>query len=147
MSPDQPLSPLPTLTAQNLILRPLAAADAQRIQRLAGSWAVARNCGRIPHPYPDGAAEAWIAGSPRRYESGLEALWAVCPVEEGSDRAGDLVGEVGLVISPGNHRAELGYWIGETMRQISEARGCRLESRSSKRSVYEWGTSHHQATE
>ena len=117
MSPDQPLSPLPTLRAQNIILRPLAAADAPQIQKLAGSWAVARNCGRIPHPYPDGAAEAWIAGAPRRYESGVEALWAVCPVEEGSDTgAADLIGEVGLVITPGDRRrAELGYWIGETI--------------------------------
>ena len=115
MRPRQPLELLPSIAAHGVVLRPFAASDAAQVQRLAGAWAVARNCGRIPHPYPDGAAEAWIADLPRRWQSGQEAVWAVChPVEEGSDQAAaELVGSVGLVVTPGDRRAELGYWIGE----------------------------------
>jgi len=63
-SPAQPLSPQPTLRAQNITLPPFVAADAPHLQRLAGAWAVARDCGRIPPtPHRDGTAKAWLAGN------------------------------------------------------------------------------------
>lgn len=112
-SPSPPPSPLPTLRGHNVILRPFGAADAAQVQRLAGSWAVARTCGRIPHPYPDGEAEAWIADQPRRWHSGEEAAFAVCSAEEPVQSGEVLVGCVGLTLTTSDRRAELGYWIGE----------------------------------
>lgn len=44
-----------------ITLRPLVAGDAPAVQALAGAYEVALNTLLVPHPYPDGAAEAWIA--------------------------------------------------------------------------------------
>jgi len=52
------------LTTPRLRLRPLRPADAPRVQALCGNWNVARMLARVPHPYPDGLAEAWIAARP-----------------------------------------------------------------------------------
>ncbi len=98
----------PTLHTERLILRPLVAADAPLVQRLAGARAVADTTLAIPHPYPDGAAETWIQGHAPAFAAGTRASFAIV------HRADDfLIGVMGLVIDPGHLRAELGYWIGE----------------------------------
>ncbi|HEX7706188.1 MAG TPA: GNAT family N-acetyltransferase, partial [Thermoanaerobaculia bacterium] len=51
---------LPILRTSRLVLRPLETTDAPAIQRLAGDREIALNTLVIPHPYPDGVAEAWI---------------------------------------------------------------------------------------
>lgn len=52
---------LPTLTTRRLILRPFTLADAPMVQKLCGAYKVAAKTLSVPHPYPDGMAEAWIA--------------------------------------------------------------------------------------
>jgi len=79
-----------------LTLRPLTLDDAPAVQRLAGAYEVALNTALIPHPYPDGAAEEWIArNDPHTFA-----------VDDGQ-----LVGAIGLMMK-GDDIAELGYWIG-----------------------------------
>lgn len=78
------------------------------MQRLAGVRAVADTTLRIPHPYPDGAAESWIAGHSAGWAAGQHVTYAITAA---SDAA--LVGTVGISISTGDARAELGYWIAE----------------------------------
>lgn len=98
----------PTLETERLILRPFSLADAPAVQRLAGSRAVADTITGIPHPYPDGAAEAWIAEHPRLFAEGKEVTLAIV---RKADRA--LIGSISLMdIAPG-YQAELGYWVGE----------------------------------
>ena len=93
----------PTLRTARLVLRPFAAADAPSVRRLAGERAVARTTLTIPHPYPEGAAEAWIAGHAPAWAQGRGVSWAITLDDT-------LIGEVGLSIAAGE--AELGYWMG-----------------------------------
>ncbi|GAB3023373.1 GNAT family N-acetyltransferase [Oleiagrimonas citrea] len=98
----------PTLATERLVLRPFAAADAEAVQRLAGDARIADTTTHIPHPYPDGAAEAWIAQHPADFAARLRAVFAVT-----LRRDARLVGTVSLNgMSRPDARAELGYWIG-----------------------------------
>lgn len=98
----------PTLRTERLILRPFAATDAQEVRRLAGDRDVASTTRRIPHPYPEGAAEAWIASQDRAWDEGREANLAI--VRTDGDR---LLGAIGLIVRSEDSKAELGYWIGK----------------------------------
>ena len=61
----------------------------------------------IPHPYPDGAAEAWIATHDPAWEARTLATFAI------ADRETDaLRGAIGLMLAMPHLRAELGYWVG-----------------------------------
>jgi len=89
------------LKTERLVLRPLTMADAPELQRLVGAREVALNTLRIPHPYPEGAAEAWIA----KQGTTPEIVFAI-------EQQGQLIGAIGLSPEPDHDRAELGYWIG-----------------------------------
>jgi len=91
------------LQTERLILRPPELADAPAVQRLAGAREVALNTLMIPHPYPDGAAEAWIQKNPNENE----VRFAIAPRE-----SGELAGVIGLVVNRDHARGEIGYWIG-----------------------------------
>jgi RimJ/RimL family protein N-acetyltransferase len=98
----------PTLSTDRLVLRPFRVEDAPEVQRLAGDRAIAATTLRIPHPYPDGAAEAWIAKLTPAFESGESAMFAITRVADGF-----FLGAIGLEITRSHDRAELGYWIGK----------------------------------
>jgi ribosomal-protein-alanine N-acetyltransferase len=97
----------PSLETPRLILRPFRAEDAPAVQELAGAPEVADTTMSIPHPYPPGAAESWIATHPPQWVEGTLATFAVIARETHG-----LVGAIGLVIETIHARAELGYWIG-----------------------------------
>lgn len=102
------MPPQPTLTTTRLILRPFTLADAPDVQRLAGDRAIAEMTLLIPHPYPDGLAEKWIAPHAEKFAQRALANFAI--IERAS---GQLIGAIGLVIEDEHARAELGYWIGQ----------------------------------
>ena len=102
------MEPQPTLDTPRLTLRPFTAADAPMVQRLAGARAVADTALNIPHPYPDGAAEAFIATQQEDYAAGVGATFAVV-----GRASGALVGACGIRITPRFAHAEMGYWIAE----------------------------------
>ncbi len=104
---SQPPDSMPVLVTERLRLRPFTLLDAPEIRRLAGAPAVAATTLRIPHPYPDGIAEAWVLTHRGAYERGEELTLAITRLEDGA-----LVGAIGLAISGDNARAEMGYWIG-----------------------------------
>jgi RimJ/RimL family protein N-acetyltransferase len=62
----------------------------------------------IPHPYPDGAAEEWISSHQAGFEEGTLFNYAIVLKE-----SGQLVGAIGLGVRKGDHRAEIGYWVGK----------------------------------
>ncbi|HEU4564098.1 MAG TPA: GNAT family N-acetyltransferase [Gemmatimonadaceae bacterium] len=96
----------PTLSTARLVLRPFLPEDAPAVQRLAGAREIADTTLTIPHPYPDGAAELWIATHEQGFAAGTVVVFAVTERE-----SGDVVGAVGLVVEPAHASAELGYWI------------------------------------
>jgi ribosomal-protein-alanine N-acetyltransferase len=98
---------VPTLTTERLVLRPLALTDAPDIQRLIAAREIALNTLTIPHPYPEGGAEAWIAKQTARAENDQGVPFAITRREDGA-----LMGDIGLVVDFTNERAEIGYWIG-----------------------------------
>lgn len=97
----------PQIRTARLLLRPYVDEDASDVQRLAGDARVADTTLTIPHPYPDGIAEVWIATHEAAWEHGRGAIFAITRLEDGN-----LVGTVGLTIKPELRSAELGYWIG-----------------------------------
>ena len=99
---------IPTLEAGRIVLRPFTLQDAAEVQRLAGDRAIADTTLSIPHPYPDGAAETWIARHAERFASGEEATFAIV-----REPGATLVGAISLMGVVRNHQAELGYWIGK----------------------------------
>lgn len=101
-------APRDRLTTPRLVLRPLGAADAPAVQRLAGDPEVARSTADLPFPFDREAAEAWLATQEALREEGR--LYAFGIEEAGAP--GVLVGAVGLTVEPGHRRAELGYWLG-----------------------------------
>ncbi len=98
---------IPTLRTARLTLRPFTVADSPRVKVLGGERAIADTTGSIPHPYEDGMAEAWIARQEAEHEAGTALQLAVTLTE-----TGELLGNIGLVMSPPHRRAELGYWLG-----------------------------------
>jgi [ribosomal protein S5]-alanine N-acetyltransferase len=97
----------PLLETPRLLLRPFRADDAPAVQALAGARAVADTTLHIPHPYPDGAAEAWIETHAPGWAAGRLASYAIVDAADGALR-----GAVALAVAPEHARAELGYWIG-----------------------------------
>jgi ribosomal-protein-alanine N-acetyltransferase len=92
------------IRTERLTLRHFTAADAPQVQRLAGAHEVAAATLLIPHPYPDGAADSWIAAQPERRAQGVETF--------AIEADGEVIGAIGLHIERDHDRAELGYWIG-----------------------------------
>lgn len=98
--------PIPTFQTARLTIGPFLLADGPAVQKLAGHPEIARTTAHIPHPYPDGAAEKWIATHHDDFEEGTGVVFAI------RETGGSLIGAIGLTIDRENRRAELGYWLG-----------------------------------
>ena len=102
-----PVSEQPVLKTARLVLRPFAFDDALAVQVLAGAHEVADTTMHIPHPYPAGAAEQWIATHPAMWDAGTGVTFAVTDAGNGV-----FMGAVALTIAPVHALGELGYWLG-----------------------------------
>jgi RimJ/RimL family protein N-acetyltransferase len=94
------------LQTPRLVLRSFRSADAPDVQRLAGHPEIA-DATLLPHPYPDGMAEAWIA---RQEHDAAGAHGFNFAIERAAD--GALLGSIGLEIAAVGNQAKLGLWIG-----------------------------------
>ncbi len=97
----------PILQTERLVLRPFCLEDGPRVEQLAGTKEVAATTLTVPHPYPVGGGETWIATHQEQLESGMGVHYAM--IERSTD---ELIGCISLSINPSHRRAELGYWIG-----------------------------------
>ncbi|WP_298669650.1 GNAT family N-acetyltransferase [uncultured Methanofollis sp.] len=100
------MSAQPTLHTVRLRLVPPSLSDAPEAARLASDPAVADTAVRMPYPYPQGMAKAWIAASIVGWANDRCAVWKVV-----RGRHGVFLGAVSLTIDSENRNAELGYWI------------------------------------
>ena len=92
-----------TIRTNRLVLRPLRSSDAGPIALYASDARLARMTAAIPHPYPPGAAAAYIEGSLNGRRG--EEVWAIDATPAGGE---ELIGAIGLKAATG----ELGYWVG-----------------------------------
>jgi ribosomal-protein-alanine N-acetyltransferase len=106
-SESAPTSPAPRIATARLLLRPFVPSDAPTVERLVGAREVADTVLSIPHPYPAGAAAAWIAEHEPMWAAGRRLTLAVCV----ADAPDDVVGAIGIALVAEHARGELGYWI------------------------------------
>lgn len=114
--PAVPLLDLPAasagfapLTTERLVLRPLAAGDAEALHRLVNDWEVTRNLSVVPFPYPRALADDWIRSTRGALADGSAYQLAITG-REGEQEM--LVGVVGLTIDAKRRCGRLGYWVG-----------------------------------
>ncbi len=104
-SMTDPVVASPEIATPRLRLRPLRRADAGLIALYCGHPDLARMTTSIPHPYPPGLAESFVA---RTLSAGSdERVWAL---DTGEDGDNGLVGLLSLRPRPGGE-AEIGYWV------------------------------------
>ena len=96
----------PELHAERLLLRPLTQDDAAKIQMMASDKRIAEMTANIPHPYPEGAAAAWISKHQSNWQQRRQVSYGIALLPQQ-----DIIGAIGLVLRETNI-AELGYWIG-----------------------------------
>ena len=87
------------LKTRRLVLRQFRATDALRIHYLVNDKQVAYSTHYIPYPYPEGAAEEWLAEHAELVRCGRAAVFAVCqqPADD-SEEVPELIGTVGLCL-------------------------------------------------
>ncbi len=94
----------PELTTARLLLRPFRESDEDQVQELLQCKDIADTTCTIPHPYPDGAAKAWIGKNAAKWKTASGAIFAVCLKYDRSK----VLGAVGLELNAKNENAELG---------------------------------------
>jgi RimJ/RimL family protein N-acetyltransferase len=101
---ESPRIDCPILVTERLVLRPPHKDDIPEIVELANNRRVAEMLARMPHPYGETEARAFIARTAEPRDSG--AVYAVTIADSGA-----FIGCAGLDAS--ERGLELGYWIGE----------------------------------
>ena len=94
------------ITSFPVVLRAFLPDDAARVVELCGDPAVALTTAAIPHPYPAGAAAAWIASHGEARDAGTAWTYAITRADDDA-----LVGAIDLRTST-EPDGNLGYWIG-----------------------------------
>lgn len=96
---------LPTLTGESVTLAPFRLEDSLMVQEYAGDEAVARTTMHIPHPYPNGVAEEWIASHDRLFIQKNDIVFSIRSLR------GELYGAINLLLNLAKLEGELGYWV------------------------------------
>jgi RimJ/RimL family protein N-acetyltransferase len=100
------MATFPTLKTDRLCLRQFQLSDAPEVQRLAGTKEVAAGT-FLPHPYPDGTAEQWIASQQQEFDAGTFVNFAIVLLAHDI-----LIGSIGLAIVAEHEHARMSYWLG-----------------------------------
>ncbi|MGC8202347.1 GNAT family N-acetyltransferase [Aliiroseovarius sp. PTFE2010] len=105
MTEAKELTRIPVIETDRFVLRPMRPSDAGLLSLYAGDERVARNTTRIPHPYPPGAAEAFIARSLELPSGAM--TWAL---DGSAANLSEVLGTISL--RPMDRgQSEIGYWV------------------------------------
>ena len=74
----------PTIETKRLRLRPTTPSDASAIQKSASAREIADTMISLPHPYPDGEAERYVAHKQAEREAGRSATFTIEDQQEGT---------------------------------------------------------------
>jgi [ribosomal protein S5]-alanine N-acetyltransferase len=94
------------LETERLLLRPPEAGDAAFITPLIGDYDVAKNLSRVPHPYSEADAMAYIEKTAQERAKGEAYSFAIALKDGGA-----FIGCCGLHLKNGVF--EFGYWLGK----------------------------------
>lgn len=98
----------PTIALKRVLLSQPLEKDVRALVKLLGSSKTyARNTLNIPYPYEQKDGTFWVNLSENSFEKKEALLFAVRLKD-----TEELIGGVGIHLSPGHNKAELGYWIG-----------------------------------
>ena len=99
------LSAMPLIAAERLVLRPLTAQDEPLLARHVADRRVAEGTRSIPHPLPEGAAQAFVDAAlcPQRDED----VWAIDGTPSGNP---SLIGVLSLKPLD-RSQSQIGYWV------------------------------------
>ncbi len=101
----QPAPTQTAISAARFCLRPLRRSDAGLLQMYASDKRVAEATTSIPHPYPPGAAEAFIARA--NAQDSTEEVWVMDGAAQG---LAEVLGVISLKCMD-RAQAEIGYWV------------------------------------
>lgn len=92
------------LSTDRLHLTPINMDDASGLHALASDNRVSALSLNIPHPFPEGAAQTWIAEQQAGWKDGTRRSFAIRVAETGA-----FIGVAALVVNRKGSKAELGY--------------------------------------
>lgn len=93
------------IETERFTLRPLRRSDMGLIEHYAGDARVARMTTSIPHPFPPGAAEAFVSRSTAAERN--EDVWVIDATKSGGE---ELMGVIALKRMD-RDQSEVGYWV------------------------------------
>lgn len=95
-----------SLLTERLLLRPARAGDEAALVAGLDDPEVVRWLERVPSPYGEADARAWIERAAREREAGFMQDFAITLA-----KGGELIGGIALIPSRTESSAEIGYWI------------------------------------
>jgi RimJ/RimL family protein N-acetyltransferase len=99
----------PVIETARMILRPLRASDVGLMTLYASDRRVAQMTTSIPHPYPPGAAEQFVARATRSDRT--EFVWAMDATDMGGSELNGMI----TLKQMDRDQSEIGYWVAPAM--------------------------------
>lgn len=95
----------PLLNGDGVVLRELRDSDVPRIVEACADSLTQKWLGRMPSPYTESGAVAWLAECRKNADAGTTITWAVADPE-----TDELIGAINLFDIEPRKQAEVGYW-------------------------------------
>jgi len=98
------MQPVPELT-----IRPFTSADSTQVQALVSDARVAQMAGNIAYPYPQDAAQTWIASHAAQHRAGTAIIRAIVCLKTKQCVGAIVIDQMSRAL---NTSGNLGYWVG-----------------------------------